>query len=245
MSKVHSSKASARRLSLKDSALSGSLPQINRDACVRGPHLQPRQRLLPALVMAALTGTAAQQALANPVGANVVSGSVGFAQAGSTLTVTNTPGAVINWQSFSIGAGETTRFVQQSAASSVLNRVVGTDPSSILGTLSSNGRVFLINQSGILVGAGAKIDTAGFVASTLNLSNEDFAAGRLRFTNPNSGVAASVQNYGDITTATGGQVYLVGGNVENHGLITAPNGEILLAAGSSVQIGDTSTPGVS
>jgi hypothetical protein len=95
------------------------------------------------------------------------------------------------------------------------------------------------------VGAGAKIDTAGFVASTLNLSNEDFAAGRLKFTNPNTGVAAAVQNYGDITTATGGQVYLVGGNVENHGLITAPNGDILLAAGSSVQIGDTSTPGVS
>src|SRR5262249_17417678 len=65
------------------------------------------------------------------------------------------------------------------------------------------------------------------------------------FTNPGSGVAASVQNYGDITTATGGQVYLVGGNVENHGLITSPSGEILLAAGNSVQIGDTSTPGVS
>jgi hypothetical protein len=82
MSKVHSSKASAARPSLKDSALSGSFPQTNRDACVRGPHLQPRQRLLPALVMAALTGTAAQQALANPVGANVVAGSAGFAQAG-------------------------------------------------------------------------------------------------------------------------------------------------------------------
>jgi len=194
--------------------------------------------------MVALTGTATQQALANPVGANVVAGSAGFAQAGSTLTVTNTPGAIINWQSFSIGAGETTRFVQQSAASSVLNRVVGSDPSVLLGTLSSNGRVFLINQSGILVGAGARIDTAGFVASTLNLADRDFLAGKLKFQGTAGVVAAGVQNYGDITTATGGQVYLVGGNVENHGLITAPSGEILLAAGNTVQIGDTSTPGV-
>ncbi|HXC40846.1 MAG TPA: filamentous hemagglutinin N-terminal domain-containing protein [Burkholderiales bacterium] len=188
---------------------------------------------------------------ASPV---VTAGTATFAQEGATLTVTNTPGAIINWQSFSIGADATTRFVQESTDSSVLNRVTGGDPSQIFGQLASNGRVFLINQSGILVGAGARIDVAGLVASTLNMSDSDFLSGRMVFGNrlglfaqlfgaagaPN----AAVDNSGTITTPTGGQVYLVGGNVSNSGVITAPNGEILLAAGARVQIGDTSTPGV-
>ena len=71
--------------------------------------------------------------------------------------------------SFSIGAGELARFVQPSAASAILNRVTGGDPSSILGQLQSNGRVFLVNPSGIVFGPGAVIDAAGLVASTLNI----------------------------------------------------------------------------
>ena len=208
-------------------------------------HIRPRTlhrvRFLSTLVAACF---AAPNVFANPAGGTVASGSASFNSSGSTLTVTNSPGAIINWSSFSISAGETTRFQQQSAASSVLNRVTGADPSSILGTLSSNGRVFLINQSGILVGVGARIDTAGFVASTLNMLDADFAAGRLKFQGAPGVTGASVQNNGAITSATGGQVYLVGGNVENQGVITASNGDILLAAGSSVQIGDTATPGV-
>src|SRR5262245_54303502 len=91
-------------------------------------------------------------AQANPVGPQVVNGQVSIAQQGNTLSITNSPGAIINWQGFSIAGGETTRFIQQGAASSVLNRVLGPDPSVLLGTLTSNGRVFLINPAGILVG---------------------------------------------------------------------------------------------
>ena len=109
--------------------------------------------------------------LANPVGPAVASGAATFATVGKTLTVTNSPSAIINWQGFSIGAGETTRFAQQSAASAVLNRVIGQDPSAILGTLSSNGRVFLLNPNGIVFGVGSRVDVAGLMASTLNLSN--------------------------------------------------------------------------
>ena len=106
---------------------------------------------------------------ANPNGPAVVSGSASFATSGSTLTVTNSPGAIIHWQQFSIQPNEVTRFLQQSASSAVLNRVMSGNASAILGTLSSNGRVFLINPSGITIGAGARIDVAGFAASTLNL----------------------------------------------------------------------------
>jgi len=181
------------------------------------------------------------EAQANPVGPQIVHGQVGFSRQGATLNITNSPGAIINWQGFSIGAGETTRFIQQNAASSVLNRVVTAAPSELLGNLYSNGRVFLINPAGILVGQGARIDVAGFVASTLNLSNADFLAGRMNFQAlPGAG---GILNQGQIS-ASGGQVYLVAPQVENQGVISAVNGEIILAAGKSVQIADTSTPGV-
>jgi filamentous hemagglutinin family protein len=179
---------------------------------------------------------------ANPMGAQIVSGSASIASSGNLLTVTNSPNAIINWQSFSIGANQTTNFIQQSASSAVLNRVVTNNPSSLLGTLTSNGQVYLINPAGILVGQGAKIDVAGLVASTLNISNTDFANGKLNFTaTPNAG---AVGNSGTITTPEGGSVYLVAPQVENNGIITTPKGETILAAGSAVQLVDTATPGV-
>ncbi|MGE5491818.1 MAG: beta strand repeat-containing protein [Actinomycetota bacterium] len=181
-------------------------------------------------------------ALPNPTGAQVVSGTAGISAVGNTLTITNSAGAIINWQSFSIGNNEITRFIQPSAASAVLNRVVAGDPSILLGQLTSNGRVFLINPAGILVGAGARIDTAGLVASTLNLSNSDFLAGRLNFVSDGAG---SVVNRGQIITPAGGSVYLVGANVSNEGIIRTPGGETLLAAGQSVRLVDTATPGLS
>jgi filamentous hemagglutinin family protein len=183
-------------------------------------------------------------AFANPTGPTVVHGAAAIHQAGNLLQVTNTPNAIINWQSFSIGANEITRFIQQSQASAVLNRVVGAggaiDPSVILGALQSNGRVFLINPSGILFGAGAQVDVAGLVASSLNLSNADFLANRLNFTAvPGAG---SVVNQGNINTSSGGGVYLIGSAVTNNGIITSPQGEVILAAGNSVELVEPGTP---
>jgi filamentous hemagglutinin family protein len=183
---------------------------------------------------------AAQLAFANPTAPTVVHGSAAFQQSGNLLQITNSPNAIINWGSFSIAAHEVTRFVQQSQASSVLNRVVGQDPSSILGALQSNGRVFLINPNGILFGAGAQIDVAGLVASTLSLSNADFLAGRLNFTEVSG--AGSIVNQGNITTQSGGQVYLVAPDITNSGIITSPQGEVVLAAGKSVELVNPGTP---
>ena len=63
-------------------------------------------------------------AWANPTGAQVVQGSATLQRNGATLSVTTSNGAVIHWNQFNIGVGETTRFIQPSAASQVLNRVV-------------------------------------------------------------------------------------------------------------------------
>ncbi len=196
------------------------------------------RRLGVAAAVAACFGMGFAQA--NPTNPVVANGAAQFTTAGNLLTVINTPNAIINWGSFSIGANEITRFMQQSSASAVLNRVgAGRDPSSILGALQSNGRVFLINPNGITFGAGSQINVAGLVASTLNLSDADFLAGRMRFTD---GLGNSLINNGNITTGTGGSVYLVGNAVTNNGIITSPKGEVVLAAGSSVELVNPGTP---
>ena len=161
---------------------------------------------------------------------------------GRTLTITNTPGAIINWQQFSIQPDEITRFIQQNAASGVLNRVVGQNPSLILGQLTSNGRVFLINPSGIAFGKGAVIDVAGLAASTLNISDADFISGRMRF--QGSGAEGKLTNAGTIRTAEGGHVYLIAPNVENEkgAVITSPKGEVVIAAGKTVELVNARTP---
>ncbi|MBU1775908.1 MAG: filamentous hemagglutinin N-terminal domain-containing protein, partial [Gammaproteobacteria bacterium] len=179
-------------------------------------------------------------AQANPNGGVVVHGAAGFNTAGNTLTVTNTPGTIINWQGFSINAGEVTRFAQQSAASTVLNRVVTNNPSVILGSLQSNGQVYLVNANGILFGAGSTVDVAGLVATSLNLSDADFLAGRHNFTD--AAGAQNISNAGNLNAQQGGQIYLIAPNVENTGIITAPNGEILLAAGHSVELVNSNDP---
>jgi len=195
----------------------------------------PRWRPLAFAVMLACAGAA----MANPVGPQVAAGSASFQTSGNTLTVTNAPGTIINWQSFSIGAGELTRFQQQSALSAVLNRVTGTDPSSILGTLSSNGRVFLINPHGIVFGQGSVINTAGFVASTLNMRDEDFLAGRMKF---EGGGHGALRNEGAIRASS--DIFLVGPQIENAGLIKSDNGSVMLAAGQSVTITSPDDHGV-
>ena len=166
-------------------------------------------------------------ALANPTGPQVVNGAATFQRPDSrSLSITNTPGTIINWQGFSIGAGELTRFIQQSPSSAVLNRVTGADISQIYGQLLSNGRVFLINPSGIVIGPGAMIDTAGFVASTLNMLDGDFLAGKLKF--QGDATSGSIINQGWIRTGYGGHVLLVAPQIENSGLIQTPGGQILL-----------------
>lgn len=178
-----------------------------------------------------------------PTGAQVVAGAATVTQSGASMQVVQgSAKAILDWGSFNIGSRASVNFQQPGAGSVALNRVLGNDPSALLGTLSANGKVWLINPAGILVGPGARIDVGGFIGSTLNIRNEDFLAGRLNF---QAGAAAGdVVNQGKISTTRGGSVYLIAPNVENSGVINAPAGEILLAAGRNVQLADSTTPGV-
>lgn len=194
------------------------------------------QRCVAAALAAALFGGGS--AAANPTGPAVVSGSATVTTRGTVLEIANSPNTIIHWQRFGIGRGEVTRFVQGSAGSAVLNRVVTPGASQILGALQSNGRVFLINPSGIVFGTASRVDVAGLVASALDIADADFLAGRLRF----AGGTGTVSAHGAITSALGGAVYLIGAEVVNRGTISAPDGEVVLAAGRAVELFEPGTP---
>ena len=186
-------------------------------------------------------GAVLPTSFANPVGGEAIVGQATLATQGNKLTVTTQNGvgsnySAINWQSFSIPAGNTTYFQQPNASSTSINRVVTNTPSLIFGTLGSNGNLVLVNQSGITVGAGAVVDTAAFTASALRMSDADALAGRLRFGDASvAGGAVSVQ--GNIL-ARSGDVVLMGSGVDTgtSALVQAPNGSAILAAGQQIEI---------
>ena len=171
---------------------------------------------------------------ANPTGAQVVQGTASFSSpSANVLNINNSHNAIINWQQFNIGAGQTTNFNQPSSASSVLNRVISNNPSQIMGSLNPNGRVFLINQNGILMGQGASINTNGFFGSTLNITDSDFLNGKLKF---QGGGLGDIENHGYIHAGENGHIVLIAPNIENGGVIEVDNGNIILTAGKSINI---------
>ena len=142
---------------------------------------------------------------AGPNGPSVVSGSATIQGQGGPAVIVNqsSSSAIINWNTFNIGVNESVRFNQPNSSSVALNRVVGgLGPSEILGSLTANGRVFVINRDGILFGPGSVVNTAGFLATTNDIKNADFMAGRYNFNIPGR-PDASIVNQGRITAPSG------------------------------------------
>lgn len=179
-----------------------------------------------------------------PSGGVAIHGSAAFnTTQPNKLVVTTQNGAgtshsAINWSSFSIGAGKTTQFVQPGASSMSINRVVTNTPSELFGTLSSNGRLVLVNQSGIAVGAGAVVDTAGFTASALSMSEADAIAGRLRFGGAGFADYSGVLTVQGNLIARGGDVVLIAPNIDlaKTAVVEAEGGSVMLAAGQGVEV---------
>ena len=173
-------------------------------------------------------------ALAGPTGGTVVAGSAGIQQSGTTTNINQSSNsAVINWQGFSIGAKETVNFNQPSAASATLNRVIGNETSVINGALNANGQVFIVNSAGVLFGKGSQVNVGGLVASTLDISNANFMAGRYTFSGSSN---ASVTNSGTIHASPGGYVSLLGKTVANDGVISANLGTVAMASGQQITL---------
>jgi len=173
-------------------------------------------------------------ALAQPAGGVVSAGSATIGGTASNMIIHQaTPNVAINWQSFGIKAGESVQFVQPGSSSVALNRVIGASPSGIFGSLSSNGKVFLVNPNGILFGRDASVNVGGLVASTLAISDANFMANNFKFSGAGAG---AVVNQGTINAADGGYVALLGANVSNEGVIAAKLGTVALAAGNAVTL---------
>jgi filamentous hemagglutinin family protein len=165
----------------------------------------------------------------------------------NTLVVTqNAPQAIINWGSFNIGSKAEVDFVQQSSSWVCLNRIFDQNPSQIFGKIEAIGKIYLINQNGILFMPGSQINLHTLVASSLNISKSDFMNGLLNFQaqdyqaqlyGPTTQyLSASVINQGTITTDTLGSVFLLAPYVENDGTIQTQTGQIGLAAGTDISI---------
>ena len=168
---------------------------------------------------------------ANPTGGHVVAGNATINQETATkIGITQaTSKAIIDWQKYSIGANEHVQYYQPSASSVALNRVVGLDPSQILGKLTANGQVFLVNPNGIYFGRNAQVDVAGLVATTHNIRNEDFKAGRYDFNIPGK-PGAAVINEGTIRITDTGIAAFVAPSVANRGVIAAKLGKVVFAS---------------
>ncbi len=204
---------------------------------------RPRMSRLLAWLLSALLGTlgmAHAQVGVNtlPMGGRVVVGSGSIQQGNSTLVITQaTPKLGMDWQSFNIGSGALVEFVQPGADSVALNRVLGNSGSEIYGRLRANGQVFLVNPSGILFAPGSKVDVGGLVASTLDLSQQDFADGRYNFNaNSATGSRASVVNQGELRANAGGYVALFGNRVDNQGTVQVNSGSVVLASGRAATV---------
>ncbi|MDX8384952.1 MAG: filamentous hemagglutinin N-terminal domain-containing protein, partial [Gallionella sp.] len=187
------------------------------------------------LLITALALAFSPLALAGPLDGQVTQGSGSINQSGAITNITQTSAQLsLNWGSFNVGANETVNFMQPSASSVVLNRVLSQDASTILGNLNANGQVFIINPNGVLFGSTAQVNVGGLVASTLNISDADFNTGNYQFST--DGTAGEVTNQGNLSAAEGGYIALIAPKVINQGNITANSGSVLMAAGDQVTL---------
>jgi filamentous hemagglutinin len=183
----------------------------------------------------------------------------------TTVSIQQTaPKAILNWASFNIGKDTTVHF-DQSAGNSpdgngwiALNRVTDPSgvPSRILGQIRAEGAVYLINRNGIIFGGSSQINVGTLLASTLGITDDQYANGLLyqASSDPNNIAAAfigtlgqtaavNVQAGASISTTSGGKVLLFGGNVTNAGTISTPQGQTILASGYEVYL-EPSTDGL-
>ncbi len=166
---------------------------------------------------------------------SITQGTGSMSTVGAVTTVNQTSkGLRIDWSQFNVGVGETLAFVQPHAKAVAVNVVNSSTPAEVLGQLTATGNVFILSPNGLLIGAGATVNTGGhFVGSTAELQSFDPLTGALK-SRGIAGNTAQVINAGIITAGTGSTVALIGSQVVNTGTIKAPAGQALLLAGDRV-----------
>ena len=176
-------------------------------------------------------------AFANPTGGQVAAGTAAITAPDANHTIINqaSQNAIINWQEFSIGSDQFVQFIQPDSSAIALNRVVGGNPSQILGNLSANGQIFLVNPNGVFFGKSATLDVQGLIATTLDIKDSDFLNGHYVFDKTNGAPDAGVTNAGSLT-ANSGYIVLAGDYADNQGAISAQTGQGVLASGNQMTL---------
>lgn len=178
------------------------------------------------LIVSALLGSMSIS-FASPSGGTVTSGTANISQNGNTTNINqSTNKASINWQNFDIASNETVNFNQPNSSSVTLNRVVGLNNSVINGALNANGQVILVNPNGIVFNQGSTVNVGGLIATTKNITNQDFQNDNYIF---DGNSEASILNKGTITAQN--YVAMMGKEVVNEGTILATLGKVELAGG--------------
>lgn len=175
-------------------------------------------------------------------GMDVVHGTATMQVDGNKTIIRNSVDAIINWKQFNINQNEMVQFLQENNNSAVFNRVTSDQISQLKGILDSNGQVFLINPNGVAIGKNAIINTNGFTASTLDISNENIKARNFTLEQTKDKALAEIVNHGLITVGKDGSVNLIGGKVKNEGVISVNGGSISLLAGQKITISDIANP---
>ena len=195
----------------------------------RGGNKSSRNKLL----VASLTLCTAV-AQANPSGGVVTVGSGSIDQTANTTTIhQGSQNLSLNWNSFNIGAKDIVNYIQPSAASIAVNRIIDTNATQILGQLNANGQVYLINPNGIVFGQGSQVNVGGLVASTLDVNDASLNSNTKTFSGTGTG---TIINKGNLVAAEGGYIALLANQVSNQGIITAQLGTVALAGGSAVTL---------
>ncbi len=180
----------------------------------------------PLACVAAVIGTATTAMGQLPTGGHTDCATFLFADGVPVLTIDqHVSDCVIDWDTFNIGAGNTVSFLQQSSSWRVLNRVSGAEFSTITGSLTAPGTVYIVNPAGIYFTGGAVVDVGGIYAAAGSMSDTDFMAGVDRFT----GLQGEVVNEGSLF---GEVVHMIGRRVINDGTI-AVNGAVTMIAGEN------------
>lgn len=158
---------------------------------------------------------------AAPTGGEVVAGQAAIAQVGNITDINQaSQNAVINWQQFNVKPSETVNFKQPNAQAVTLNRVIGNERSVIDGAINANGKVFIQNEQGTLIGKNAQINVGSLVATTAHINDDAFMNGNYDFYH-NGNPQGAIENLGQITVPKGGMVALVAPIVKNGGTIKA------------------------
>ncbi len=176
------------------------------------------------LLAACFIYTFSAPVIAAPQGASVSNGQATIHNTDSLTTINqSTTNATIDWQTFNVGSNESVNFVQPSTNSTTLNRIHDQNPSEILGSIQSNGRVFLSNPNGFIFSQSSTVNTSSFIATSSDITHFDSDHAVL----DNSG-SGDIVNQGNITVTDSGFIALFAPKITNTGSIISPNGDIVL-----------------